>query len=237
MRRTLLPLTALALVAALVACGPKSDKGASAEKTPQVETSLGAGESSPGIAPSSSPTATAPASTAPAKARTTAPSTTAPVKRVAALSCGQLGSAYLGSNTAKFNGYADPIPLLEGRWAGEDGVTVILQSACGIGDLTGDGAADALRALMLDGGGTGKFFSIVLWRNVNGKPAYVNLATLGDRTPIQNITISGQRATVVYLTRSDSAPMAELSIRRTAVYKLSGGSLVEVSHTDAPYKP
>ncbi|MBO4208637.1 hypothetical protein [Micromonospora echinofusca] len=71
-------------------------------------------------------------------------------------------------------------------------------------------------AVMLDGGGTGKFWGIVLWRNVKGAPAYVGTVDIGDRTPIEEITIGAVQAQVVYLTRPDDASMVELVIKRTA---------------------
>ncbi|MBO4204753.1 hypothetical protein [Micromonospora echinofusca] len=226
MRKTLLPLLVLALVTGL-ACGSGSGSGgrkssgsgnSSADRGTDGSDSDGnpdAGDPTPVAKPSASPTR----------------------KKVAALTCKQLETAQLGSSTSRYNGYADPIPLLDGMWSGEDGVVVTLQAPCAIGDLTGDGAADAVVPAMMDGGGTGKFWQLVVFRNVNGRPSYVTVTDIGDRTPIENVTISSRQVKVVYLTRPDDAAMAEIAIRRTAIYRLSGGTLDEVSHTDAPYTP
>ncbi|WP_157744990.1 hypothetical protein [Micromonospora coxensis] len=45
------------------------------------------------------------------------------------------------------------------------------------------------------------------------------------------------KATAVWLTRSAGRSLAEVDVRRTSVYRLSGTTLVEVGHTDQPYAP
>ncbi|SCL63083.1 hypothetical protein GA0070606_3735 [Micromonospora citrea] len=152
------------------------------------------------------------------------------------LTCADLRSAEVGSRQVRFRGYADPIPLAGGRWAGGDGSTVELQKPCAIGDLDGDGADDAVGVVMLNGGGSGSFFTLAVWRNVGGDPAYQAQTDLGDRTPVTSVSVRDGRATVVYLTRTPDSAMAELNIRRTASYQLSGTSLTERGHTDAPYR-
>ena len=184
-------------------------------------------------------------SPSPATAPTTAPPTTpAPVVTVtvtkaapAALHCDQLKSALVGSTTISYNGYHDSIPLGDGVWSGEDGNTVTLQDPCAIGDLDGDGGADAVGVVMLSSGGTGQFWSLVVWHDSNGHPVFTAVTDLGDRNPVQSITISGGKATVVYLTRTADLPMAGVNIKRTAIYKLSGHHFTEQSHHDDPYTP
>ncbi|SCL71668.1 hypothetical protein [Micromonospora peucetia] len=221
MRRTLLPLAALALV--LVAGGCKVEINGGATPGPGGTT-----------VPSDSPVADPPFGDGSSANDNVSPPAAPPAK-VPALTCDQVAESELGSTKVRYNNYPDPIPLTEGRWAGEDGVVVALQPPCATGDLTGDGAADALRAIMLDGGGTGKFWGIVLWRNVKGAPAYVGTVDLGDRTPIEKITISAGQAQVVYLTRPDDASMVELVIERTATYRLIGDKLEEIGYVDKPH--
>ncbi|MEU6078228.1 hypothetical protein [Micromonospora sp. NPDC047074] len=152
------------------------------------------------------------------------------------LTCAELRSAQVGSRTVRYNGNANPITLAAGRWSG-DGATVELQKPCAIGDLDGDGAGDAVGAVMRNGGGSGRFFTLAVWRNVDGDPAYQAQDDLGDRTPVSSISVRDGQATVVFLTRSPGSTTAELNIRRTAVYQLQGASLTELRHTDAPYRP
>lgn len=193
----------------------------------------GAGGLTGGNAPSPSPSVVP--STAPV---TAAPAVTVTVTKAApaaALTCGQLKSALVGSTTISYNGYHDSIPLGDGVWSGEDGNTVTLQTPCGIGDLDGDGAKDAVGVVVLSSGGSGQFYSLVVWHNSKAKPVFTAVTDLGDRNAVLSVTISGGEATVVYLTRTADAPMAEANIKRTAIYKLSNHTFTEQSHTDAPY--
>jgi hypothetical protein len=203
---------------ALAACAGKPDTTGTPPTTP-----VPVGSGVLGGAPTPSPTAP------PGRP----PATRAPVK---ALTCTALKNAHLGSPSVKFNGYPDYIPLADGIWSGEDGASVELQK-CGIGDLDGDGARDGIASIMLNTGGTGRFFSLAVWRNVNGQPVFTALLDLGDRNPVEKIAIAGRMASVVYLTRTPDQPMAALNIRRTAIFTLSGSTLVAVSQTDEPYSP
>ncbi|MGK5518368.1 hypothetical protein ACSNN9_03335 [Micromonospora sp. URMC 107] len=149
------------------------------------------------------------------------------------LTCLELRNTRVGSRKVRYRGYAAPIRLTDGRWSDRDGTTVTLQRPCAVGDLDGDAADDAIGVVMLDGGGTGRFFTLAAWRNVGGEPDYQAQVDLGDRTPVESVSVRDGRATVVYLTRPADGPMAELSIRRTAVYQLRGTTLAKLSHTDA----
>jgi hypothetical protein len=210
------------VVLCLSACAKPQDAGTSG-----MGTLTGSTPSSSAPASAPAPVSTAP--TTPAPATSTAPAVPA------ALKCSQLKSAYVGSPTVKFNGYPDGIPMGGvGLWSGEDGSTVTLDKPCGIGDLDGDGAKDAVGVVDLTTGGTGDFYTLCVWRNKKAKPDFVALADLGDRNPVKSITIADGKATVVYFTRTDDAPMAELNIQRTAVYQLSGHTFSEISHVDVP---
>jgi hypothetical protein len=160
--------------------------------------------------------------------------TKAPRRKVRALTCGDLRDARLGDGSVRYREYLNPLPLRDGRWTG-NGATVRLEKPCATGDLDGDGAVDAVGSVVLDSGGSGRFWSLVVWRNVDGKPHYVTATDVGDRTPVQSIRIADQKATVVYLTRSPGTAMAELDLRRTAVHQLSGARFPEISHTDVPH--
>lgn len=209
-------LVAVAAVLALAGCGGSGGTGPEAPTTPGSEV-LGSAAGTPSAAP--------PAAT---------PTTAKPA--VKALTCTQLKNAHLGSPSVKYNGYPDYIPLADGIWSGEDGANVELRE-CGIGDLNNDGAADGLASIVLSTGGTGHFYSLAYWRNDAGNPVFAALKDLDDRTPVEKITISGNVATVVWLTRTPDLPAAAVNIRRTSKFKVSGTTLTEISHTDAPYTP
>ncbi|WP_158273828.1 hypothetical protein [Micromonospora sp. RP3T] len=236
MRRTLPIVVALTLLGFSTGCAGDSGPVSTATTTVTAPAAAPAGEVTPD-ATSSAPTADSPTSAASAPAKPASEPQPAPPKAVPALTCGQVTGADLGSPKAPFYDHTDHIPLLDGIWNGEDGTGVALQKPCAIGDLDGDKAADAARAVVVRTGGTGQFWSVVFWHNAAGKPAYRTVVDLGDRTPVTSIGIAGQKATVVWLTRSDDASMAELDTRRTTVYRLSGVTVTELSHTDTPYTP
>jgi hypothetical protein len=195
-----------------------------------------AGGKTDGIPPNTaSPATSGSASASPSVVATAKPSATTSKATVAGLKCSQLKGALLGSPTLSYNGYHDSIPLGDGHFSGEDGAQVDLQPQCGAGDLDGDGAGDLLGVVSLNNGGTGTFFTLVVWRDVKGQPACQALYELGDRNPVVSVAISGQKATVVWLTRTPDAPMAQVNLRRTSVFKLSGKTLTELSHADVPY--
>ncbi|WP_328404520.1 hypothetical protein OHS70_35695 [Streptomyces sp. NBC_00390] len=157
-----------------------------------------------------------------------------------ALTCDQLRNAELQNSSLRLPDAPEgTIALTDGRWEG-DGVVIELQPQCGIGDMTGDPAADAVGAIKVTTGGTGKFYGLVTWRNDAGTPVPAAAASLGDRTPVVSVGISSEppkQATVVYLTRGDSDPAAVVTLRRTAVYQVTGPAMVELHHSDAPYTP
>jgi hypothetical protein len=180
---------------------------------------------------------------APAEEGTTpapAPAATTPPAPAAAtpLTCAQLATAAVGSAAIRLADYdAGPVVLAGGRFTGSSGTVVELQSTCGIGDLNGDNSFDALGVVKISAGGSGHFWTLVAWTNNAGTPQLAATAALGDRNAVTSISIAAQKATVVYLTRTPDVPLAGVNLKRTAVYQLSGGSLTEVSHTDAPYTP
>ncbi|SCL40898.1 hypothetical protein GA0074692_6038 [Micromonospora pallida] len=222
MRKTLLPLLAVALFTGL-ACGFGGETGSSsgtkstdqATSAPQPDDDNDAVDATPAAAPSSKPSSKPPAQVKP-------------------LTCKQLETARLGSAAQPYNGYRDPIPLLDGLWSGEDGVVVQLQWPCAIGELTGDGAADAVVPVLMDGGGTGKFWQLAMFRNVDGRPAYLTMVDIGDRTPIEKVMISAGQARVEFLKRPDDPSAAADVVRRTSVYRLDGNNLVEIGYFDDP---
>ncbi|SCL40263.1 hypothetical protein GA0074692_5706 [Micromonospora pallida] len=221
MRRSVVPVVALMLVCVLTACGGSGSGKKKRSRDPRPATT--AGKAAPGDRDDDD-----------VRIGTTPSPTKTPRRKVSDLTCGDLRDARVGSSTTKYRSYLNPLPLRNGRWTG-NGATVLLEKPCATGDLDGDGAVDAVGSVVLDSGGSGRFWSLVVWRNVNGEPHYVTATDVGDRTPVQSIRIADQKATVVYLTRSPGAAMAELDLRRTAVHQLSGTRFAEVSHTDVPH--
>ncbi|MFF5713697.1 hypothetical protein [Streptomyces sp. 62] len=205
------------------AADPKPDKSAGASKAP------GTGKGKESAKPS--PTT----SKEPAK-----PTQPGNEPSAGALTCDQLRNAALQTPSFHFpDAPAGTVAFTDGRWEG-DGVVIELQPQCGIGDVTGDAAEDAVAAVKVTTGGTGKFYGLVTWRNDSGAPVPVAAVSLGDRTPVVSIDVSTpapRQATVVYLTRGDSEPSAAVTIRRSAVYRVTEPTLTELHHSDTSYTP
>jgi hypothetical protein len=221
-------VTAFAAIAALALAACGGPGGGGADRPAAGPT----GNAAVGGAPNGSPSA------GPSRASPTAGPTAKPPAAAKPLTCAALRQADVTTASVKLSDYRfDSITLADGRWAAEDGTEIELQAQCGIGDLTSDGAADAVGVVRISMGGTGRFYSLVAWRNSAGTPALADTLALGDRNPVTAITIASQRVTVVYLTRTDGSPMAALNLKRTAVFRVSGTTFVEESHTDEPYTP
>jgi hypothetical protein len=210
---------ALVAVTGLAACNKGTPTPVSAPPT----------SAAPGLSVSP-PAATKPA----AKPTSAAAKPTAPP--AAPLTCDQIKNATVGSPSKKFQGTYDGVPLADGLWNGEDGATIELK-VCGVGDMDHDGSVDAMAGLEFSTGGTGHFWSIAFWHNNGGAPVYTAVLDLDDRTPVESIDISNNKAEIVYDTRGPSDPMAELTIRRTAIFTLSGTTISELTHVDEPYTP
>ncbi|MFI6822312.1 hypothetical protein ACIBJE_15350 [Micromonospora sp. NPDC050187] len=217
MRKTLLPVLALALVTVL-ACGFGD------------QTSPGGGGTSDQGTSSFTPDPDGddtPAATPAARASTTDPTGSEP------LTCEQLRTAELGNAEQPYQGRRSPIRLTDGSWSG-DGMVVQLQWPCAIGDLTGDDVDDAVVPVLMDGGGTGKFWQIAFFGNIDARPHYVTTTEIGDRTPVETVSISDRKVTVVFLMRPEDPSSTADVVRRTATYELNGSRLVKTAHTDSP---
>jgi hypothetical protein len=176
-----------------------------------------------------------PTSVAATAAPSRTPSSTTRPAANAALTCDGLRNGELNSAAADQHNYPQEIRLVDGGWTG-DGLSVSSRE-CAVGDLDGDGHADGITSLVFNNGGTGQFYYLAYWHNDSGQPVYESAVNLGDRTPVETITIADGKATVVLLTRTADLPEAATNIRRTSIYRLSGATLVEEGHTDAPYQP
>ncbi|MFG3352197.1 hypothetical protein [Streptomyces sp. NPDC048001] len=157
-----------------------------------------------------------------------------------ALTCEQLRDADLQTSAFRIpDAPAGAIAFTDGRWEG-GGVVVELQPQCAVGQMTGDPAHDAVAAVKVTTGGTGRFYALVTWRNDGGTPVPAAAVSLGDRTPVQSVAVSTAppaRATAVHLTRGEADPAAVVTIRRTAVYRVAGPLMVELHRSDTPYHP
>jgi len=188
----------------------------------------------------SAPVAAPPAATPPAGSTVTsdAPATSSAPSAgdsatAAGWSCDVVRGAQLGNAATPYREFTE-VQFSDGVWSNEAGVKAEI-TACATGDIDGDGPDDALAAVELTPvGENAQPWTLGLWQDNNGRAAFVTLLDLGDRTPVVSVELNGAFATVVWDTRGPSDPMTTVTIRRTSVFKLVAGNLVETSHTDAP---
>lgn len=132
----------------------------------------------------------------------------------------------------------DGAPLTEGMFSGEDGLVLAVQKPCATGDLGGEIGTVTVGTIMssvVDT--TGRYWGVMLCAKPGDRAQCVVHFVLGDRDPIESVSVAGQKLTLVYLTRPADAGSAVVSVRRTAVYVADGSILKEQSHTDTPYTP
>ena len=95
-----------------------------------------------------------------------------------------------------------------------------------IGDLNGDGAADAAVVLAANAGGSGVFTTLAAVVNDGGKPRHAASADLGDRTVVKSISIVNGVIVMELVTHAPSDPMCCPTQNETQKFKLEGDQLV-----------
>ncbi len=133
----------------------------------------------------------------------------------------------------------DNIALVHGMWVYRPdprvaSVTVTLARSVAFGDLDGDGADDAVVLLVLNSGGTGRFYHLIAVLNRDGRPQQAASRDLGDRQRIQRLAITRQRIEVDRLTQGPAAGMCCPYVPLHQDYALAGAQLVLTASTRAP---
>lgn len=173
-----------------------------------------------------SPTATA--APAPTIMATQAP--------VAALTPAQLANTAYSSEAAP----ARKVTLVNGKFEASAGagamqkLTATLTEPIAIGDLNGDGAADAAVVLATNTGGTGIFKSLHAVLNQAGQPAEAAAIPLGDRVQIKSLTIQSGAILVDMLTHGPKDPLCCPTVEVVQTYTLQGNALVLLSAVQRP---
>ena len=98
-----------------------------------------------------------------------------------------------------------------------------------VGDLNGDGTADAAVILAANTGGSGVFVTLAAVANDSGKPQPIAYADLGDRTQVKSISIADGVIVMDLVTHAPSDPMCCPTQNETQKFKLQGEQLVNVN--------
>jgi hypothetical protein len=149
----------------------------------------------------------------------------------AALTRGQLDSfTYrLGDSSSVDDG---KVPLVGGTWTDkEGGSTFTLHPTHAIGDLDGDGQADAVAILVESSGGTGSFYYMFALLNRDGQPAQAGEPEwLGDRTVIERLAIDRKGViTLRYITHRDNDPSCCPTMKIEDRFRVQDGKLVGIT--------
>lgn len=121
-----------------------------------------------------------------------------------------------------------PVTLSNGQSKDETSSTSIFGQPT-IGDLNGDGSADAALILTQNTGGSGTFYYVVAAINTASSTQGTNAVLLGDRIAPQNIEIKSNQIIVNYADRKLTEPMTTAPSVGVSVYlTLDGTSLKKI---------
>ena len=196
-RKIVLPL--LVLMLAVLACNIQS-----AQPTPTVSNPVPPTDTPPVAAPASTATATLPPTATalpPTPTNTSAPVPTAS----SGLTLDMLKNATYHTPV-----YDRTVTLVNGSYSESSGAgsfSVQMLGITALGDLNGDGQADAAVFLSENGGGSGQFESVVAVINQGGKPHQQSEAALGDRVLIKSADISSGVIHLDMLVQGPNDPM------------------------------
>ncbi len=137
---------------------------------------------------------------------------------------GGLTLAMLKSATYHAPYFNRTITLANGAYS-ESSYSVRLLDTFALGDLTGDGKAEAAVILAESGGGSGTFESLVVMEFKNGAAYQTGEAQLGDRVAVQSIDISQNVVHLSLLVHGPNDGLCCPSLAETQNYWLFGTNL------------
>jgi hypothetical protein len=172
------------------------------------------GQVTPPAPSAEAPTAAAPSST-PASA--TQPSTASPIDL-----------ALLKNFTYWVPDFNTQVPLTDGVFSSDQFQSRLVEPAA-LGDVNGDGQADAAVVLVVDPSGSGTFYYLTTLLAQNGPPVQSGFASIGDRQGINNLAIANGRVVLDYVTQGPNDPLCCASQHRLRSYVLENGTLLLAS--------
>jgi hypothetical protein len=167
----------------------------------------------------------------PAASMTPAPSPTPPATlpdlatRTAEIpSSSRISLELLRNFTFWVEDFNTPAALKDGAFS-NDTIQGRLVEPVAIGDLNGDGQADAAVILAIKSGGTGTFFDLIALLDQDGTPVQSGFSYIGDRQMIKNLEIVGNRVILDYFTQGTGIPLCCPNEHRLRSYLLENGAL------------
>ena len=108
-------------------------------------------------------------------------------------------------------------------------MSIAFSEMLSIGDLNGDGVADAAVILIARTGGSGTFYYLYGVLNDNGASKPSAPESLGDRIKLKSLTIQGGETSVNFLTQGPKDAMVNPTLDVTRKYKWQDGKLVSTT--------
>ncbi len=108
---------------------------------------------------------------------------------------------------------------------GTSGLHLSLSEHIALGDLNGDGAADAAVVLIANPSGSGTFRHLAAVVNERGQPQHVASAFLGDRVRIESLAIQDGQIVVQLIAHGPDDPLCCPSQEQTHAFRLEGDTL------------
>jgi hypothetical protein len=138
---------------------------------------------------------------------------------------------------AQYQGiYDQPVTLTGGKYEGapfvEGGAsrpTVTFTEPYALGDLNGDGVADAAVLLVENSGGSGSFVYLAAVLDSAGSPDNVATTSLGDRVQPQSLAIGDGQIDLQLIGFGPNDPLCCPTQQEDQTYALQGGQLVQTS--------
>lgn len=132
------------------------------------------------------------------------------------------------------------IELVDGSYEGEPFVegsssrpVITLLAPVAFGDLDDDGIQEAAAVVVSNGGGSGTFYSLEIFRNVSGTPEHVASFELGDRIRMRGIGIQDGMIFVESVNHQETDSLSELPTQLSlASFNLVDGNIEIVKTQD-----
>ena len=124
------------------------------------------------------------------------------------------------------------VPLSNGRWKDAGGgSTFDLHPVHAIGDLDGDGAADAVAIVVETSEGTGRFYYMFALLSRDGRTVQAGEAEwLGDRSVIERLSIDRRGViTLRFVTHRDNDPACCPTLKIDDRFRVTNGRLVGIT--------
>jgi hypothetical protein len=114
-----------------------------------------------------------------------------------------------------------------GDWVKEDFEIMTEPNSYSESDYNNDGAEDMFVVVNSFAGGTGYFFDLLAFKNVNGTPVFSGSTSLGDRISINKISAVGNVITADIITQGPTEGMCCGTMRQIRKYTFDGSKFTE----------